>query len=161
LPGCWQDTLAECHPPYQPRGSGARVFRRVESPCTFVAVSQLILVVEDEPQVARVTCQQLVEAGFSCMSAGTASDAMSMVSAERLPDLLLLDVRLPDLPGPELALRIHARYPRVPVLFVSGWIDGLTDAAHLEPLRWDFVPKPFTGEALVAAVRRLLESSAN
>jgi two-component system C4-dicarboxylate transport response regulator DctD len=146
LPGCWQDTLAECHPPYQPRGSGARVFRRVESPCTFVAVSQLILVVEDEPQVARVTCQQLVEAGFSCMSAGTASDAMSMVSAERLP---------------ELALRIHARYPRVPVLFVSGWIDGLTDAAHLEPLRWDFVPKPFTGEALVAAVRRLLESSAN
>lgn len=121
----------------------------------------LILVVEDEPQVARVACQHLAEAGFACMSAASAADAMVMVSAGRVPDLLLLDVRLPDVPGPELALRIHARYPRLPVLFVSGWVDGLTDSAHLEPLRWDFVPKPFTGEALVGAVQRLLESTAH
>ena len=124
----------------------------------FPAVPPLILVVEDEPQVSRITCQHLAGAGFTCVSAASAADAMDMMSGGRLPDLLLLDVRLPDLPGPELALRIHARYPRIPVLFVSGWVDGLTDAAHFEPLRWDFVPKPFTGDALVGAVRRLLDS---
>lgn len=116
----------------------------------------LILVVEDEPQVQRVTCQLLEDAGFTCVRADTAADAMAILAAGPIPDLLVVDIRLPDIPGPELALRIHTQYPRIPVLFMSGWIDNLTDATRLGPLRWSFLPKPFTGETLAEAARRLL-----
>jgi two-component system C4-dicarboxylate transport response regulator DctD len=114
------------------------------------------MVVEDEPIVLRVTCQYLEEAGFECIPAASADAAAAHLEAGRIPDLLLMDIRLPDVPGPELALRIHGRYPRVPVLFVSGWVDGLSNPAKLEALQWGFLPKPFTGESLVEAVRQML-----
>jgi CheY-like chemotaxis protein len=124
--------------------------------CRFVRVPPLVLVVEDEPVILRVTCHHLEDAGFECVNADTATHALAVL-AQTVPDLLVLDIRLPDIPGPELALRVHGNYPTIPVLFVSGWIDGLAEAATLEPLRWEFLQKPFTGEALVAAARRLLE----
>jgi two-component system, cell cycle sensor histidine kinase and response regulator CckA len=116
------------------------------------------MVVEDEPPVQRVTCQHLEDAGYDCVKADNAAGALNLLAGSRLPDLLVLDIRLPDLPGPELALRIHSRYPRIPVLFVSGWIDGLADGARLGVLQWDFLQKPFTGDTLVDTVRRILGS---
>jgi len=121
-------------------------------------VPPLVLVVEDEPVILRVTCHHLEDAGFACVNADTATHALAIL-AETVPDLLVLDIRLPDIPGPELALVIHRRYPTIPVLFVSGWIDGLADAGTLAMLRWEFLQKPFTGEALVAAARRLFAKS--
>ena len=121
-----------------------------------MAVPPVILLVEDEPAVQRVTCQYLEEAGMVCLGAHNAAQAMEILGAGRVPDLLILDVRLPDLPGPELALRIHSRYPRIPVLFVSGWVDGLANPGTLEALEWGFLQKPFTGEALIGLVRRMV-----
>ena len=96
---------------------------------------------------------------MACLSADNAAQAMEILGAGRVPDLLILDVRLPDLPGPELALRIHSRYPRIPVLFVSGWIDGLASPGTLEALEWGFLQKPFAGQALVEVVRRMIPAS--
>ncbi|HEX2219616.1 MAG TPA: response regulator [Gemmatimonadales bacterium] len=121
-----------------------------------MAVPPVILLVEDEPAVQRVTCQYLEEAGMVCLAADNAAQAMDILGAGQVPDLLVLDVRLPDLPGPELALRIHSRYPRIPVLFVSGWVDGLANPGTLEALAWGFLQKPYTGEALVERVRRMV-----
>jgi two-component system, cell cycle sensor histidine kinase and response regulator CckA len=118
-----------------------------------------ILLVEDEPLVARTTRRQLEQHGFSCAIAGTAAEALELIGVGPVPDLIVLDVRLPDLPGPELALRIHNRYPRMPILFISGWTGGLADPDKFTQLHWDFLPKPFTGDALSAAVRRMLESA--
>ena len=118
-----------------------------------------ILVVEDEPLVARTTCRQLEQAGFACTVAGSAAQALELIGGGEVPDLIVLDIRLPDLPGPELALRIHNRYTRVPILFVSGWAGGLADPDKFNQLHWDFLPKPFTGETLGSAVRRMLESA--
>lgn len=115
----------------------------------------LILVVEDEPLIRRVTCHFLESAGFRCISAGTAAEAMELLDGRDDPDLLVLDVRLPDISGPEMALQVRDRHPNLSVLFVSGWVDGLSSST-LEPLRWDFLPKPFTGEELVKAVHRML-----
>jgi DNA-binding response OmpR family regulator len=126
--------------------------------CTFVAVPPLVLVVEDEPAVLRVACQYLRDAGFECVNADTGAHALEML-ADTAPDLLVLDIRLPDLSGPEVALRIHEKHPNTPVLFVSGWIDGLADPVSLEPLHWEFLPKPFTGDDLIATARRLLEQA--
>jgi CheY-like chemotaxis protein len=124
-------------------------------------VSPLALVVEDEPLVARITCAYLEEAGLSCVTAGSAAAALEVLEAGYVPDLLVLDVRLPDLPGTDLALRIHERYPgiRIPVLFVSGWAEAINAATQLERLRWSFLPKPFSPEAMADAARRLLAGS--
>ena len=118
-----------------------------------------ILVVEDEPLVARTTCRQLEQGGFACAVAGSATQALELIGGGEVPDLIVLDIRLPDLPGPELALRIHNRYARVPILFVSGWAGGLADPDKFNQLHWDFLPKPFNGETLGSAVRRMLESA--
>ncbi len=115
-----------------------------------------ILVVDDEPFVRGVTCRYLEEAGFTCVPAGSAANALDALAAGCTPELLVLDVRLPDVPGPELALCIHERYPHIPVLFVSGWIDGLTSAGKLAHMRWHFLQKPFTGEAITEAARQLI-----
>lgn len=116
----------------------------------------LVLVVEDEPLVAKVTCRYLEAAGLRCVAADRGRDALARVEAGTIPDLAVLDVRLPDMPGPRLAKLIHGRQPQVPILFVSGWVAGITDA-DLQPLRWAFLPKPFTKVRLVEAVHRLLE----
>ena len=98
----------------------------------------------------------LATAGFRCLGAGTAEDALTLIGAGRPPDLMVIDVRLPGLPGPEMALEIHARHPQIPVLFISAWPDTRTAVGDAQSLRWDFLPKPYTGEALVGAVLGLL-----
>jgi CheY-like chemotaxis protein len=62
------------------------------------------------------------------------SDALTYLKNGRVPELVILDIRIPDLPGPKLGRRLHEQYPRIPVLFVSGrpWEPASTDrlAAH-------------------------------
>src|SRR5262245_47958666 len=98
---------------------------------TFLGVSPLILVVEDEPGVQRATCRMLELEGYACLPAQDAEQALELLETSQIPDLMVIDVRLPGLSGPELALRVHTRYPRIPVLFVSGWVDGLANPALL------------------------------
>ena len=101
-------------------GWGPWVFRSLSVGCILEAVPPLILVVDDEPVVRRVTCDYLESAGFGCVSAGSAAEAMAAVGAGQRAHLLLLDVRLPDLSGPELALELRQRYPNASVPFVSS-----------------------------------------
>jgi two-component system, cell cycle sensor histidine kinase and response regulator CckA len=121
-------------------------------------VHPLILVVEDEPTVQRATCRMLESEGYACLPAGDADQALGLLAAGRIPDLLLIDIRLPGMSGPELALRIHSRHPRIPVLFVSGWVDGLADSSLLAKMQWAFLPKPYSPEMLIRAAQRMLGS---
>jgi two-component system C4-dicarboxylate transport response regulator DctD len=120
------------------------------------AMQPLVLVVDDEPHVRLVTSRYLEEAGFECIQAGAADEAMAWLDRGRIPDVAVLDIRLPDQSGPELALRIHARFPSIPVLFISAWPEAQSKPEELAPLRWLFVQKPFVGATLKEAVRRLL-----
>jgi CheY-like chemotaxis protein len=122
----------------------------------FLGVSPLILVVEDEPTVQRATCRMLELEGYVCLPAQDAGEALELLGAGRIPDLMVIDIRLPGMSGPELALRIHTRYPRIPVLFVSGWVDGLADPAQLDRMHWAFLAKPYNPDALVGAAQRML-----
>jgi two-component system, OmpR family, response regulator len=119
-------------------------------------VPPLALVVDDDPGVLEITCRYLQDAAFECLPAGSGNELMALLDAGRIPDLLVLDIRLPDVPGPELALRIHTHYPRIPVLFISAWPASDTDPAELDVLRWEFVQKPFTGQTLIQAARELV-----
>jgi two-component system nitrogen regulation response regulator GlnG len=117
---------------------------------------QLVLVVEDEPEILRVVCRYLEEAGFRCLTADSAARAMEVVSTGPPPDLMVIDVRLPDRPGPELALQVHHRYPRTPALFISGWVGRMDDPWSLAALKWEFLQKPFEGAALIGLARQLM-----
>ena len=119
-------------------------------------MSHLILVVEDEPAVLRATCRMLDLEGFVCLPAENAEQALEVLGAGQIPDLMVIDIRLPGMPGPELALQIHTRYPRIPVLFVSGWAGGLANRALLDKMRWMFLAKPYNPDTLVSAARGML-----
>lgn len=116
----------------------------------------LVLVVDDEPHVRLVTSRYLEEAGFECIQAGAADEALAWLDRGRIPDVAVLDIRLPDESGPELALRIHTRFPSIPVLFISAWPEAHPRPEELERLRWLFVQKPFMGATLRDAIRRLM-----
>ena len=119
-------------------------------------MKQTILVVDGDLAASQSTCRVLRDAGFECIWANTGEHALTLlVERNETPHLFVFDVRLADMPGPTLAWLVAERYGEVPVLFISGYPSF--DAALLRAARWDFLPKPFTREGLVVAVRRMLE----
>ena len=114
------------------------------------------MVVDDDLPTCELTCRMLRRAGYDCFWATSGEHALtSLVERGEAPDLFVFDVRLQDMPGPTLAWLLSERYGEVPVLFISGYPSF--DAALLRAARWEFLPKPFESETLLAAVRRILE----
>lgn len=121
------------------------------------AQSHTILLVEDEKGVRDLIRSMLLQRGYSVLFAGDSEAALKIASMHRDPiDLLIADVVMPGLNGPELARRLRARHPNPRVLFISGFVRApalqgatLPDAGFLE--------KPFPPEALVGKVQEILE----
>jgi CheY-like chemotaxis protein len=120
--------------------------------------SETILLVEDEEGVRTLVAQVLREHGFTVLEARSGSEAAGICRELGRPvDLLLADVVLPDLNGPELAERVKPVQPGMKVLYMSGYADG----ALLEDLRRrgaTLLAKPFMPEALLQRVRETLGS---
>jgi two-component system cell cycle sensor histidine kinase/response regulator CckA len=116
---------------------------------------QLILVVEDEPVLAGLISRMLRDMGYASENVATARQAMGLLEDGALrPDLFVLDVRLPDMSGLQLAQRVARLLPAVPALFISGHPETQVRMAS-EPGA-AFLPKPFSSYELAAAVRQLL-----
>lgn len=113
-----------------------------------------ILLCDDDAAVRRATRRMLEMRGFAVRDEGTPDAALAAFEAEPgWVDLLLTDVVLPEFPGPELARRVRATRPDLPVVFISGHtrdvdIPGLDEAP--------FLSKPFTLDRLTEAVRAAL-----
>jgi len=122
-----------------------------------------LLVVDDEPVVRELLSASLRFAGFTVTSAATGTEAVTLAVREP-PDLIVLDVMLPDIDGFEVVRRLGERGTRtmggrpghVPVLFLTARdttqdkIDGLTAGGD------DYVTKPFSVEELIARIRAIL-----
>jgi two-component system cell cycle sensor histidine kinase/response regulator CckA len=123
------------------------------------ASSATVLVVEDNDSLRALTCRVLQDEGYEVLLARTGVDALRLLEAhEAAVDLLVSDIVMPGMRGPELAARLRATDPALPVLFISGFSD--------QPLDRDcpgaaFLSKPFKREALVDAVAGLLQRSAS
>jgi two-component system OmpR family response regulator len=117
-----------------------------------------ILVVDDEPNIVDVISMALRFEGFEVESAATGADAIAAVAA-RPPQLLVLDVMLPDIDGFEVARRLASARAEVPIIFLTAR-DSTEDVVHgLTVGGDDYVTKPFSLEELVARIRTILRRS--
>jgi two-component system, cell cycle sensor histidine kinase and response regulator CckA len=118
---------------------------------------ETVLLVEDDPMVRELSARILGERGYTVLSASNAAEAHACAELHQGEiDLLLTDVVMPGGNGLELADQLTARYPRLPVLFMSGYSPDIVLRQGLVPESVDFLTKPFTEEQLGQAVRRAL-----
>ncbi len=118
---------------------------------------ETVLVVEDEPALLDFARDLLRETGYTVLPARTVEDAASICGRHQgTIHLLLTDVVMPDLSGPELAARLTALRPHMQVLFMSGYTDdALAPLGVLDP-GVALLQKPFTAEALTRKIREVL-----
>lgn len=125
--------------------------RRIE------AAGETVLLVEDEPAVRHMTSRALQEFGYGVVEASGGHQALGMLERdEGRVDLLITDVILHGMDGPELARRAKELRPELPVLFVSGYTDDEIVRRGLLEAGQPFLQKPFTPEALSTEVAGLL-----
>jgi two-component system OmpR family response regulator len=125
--------------------------------------AQRLLVVDDEDTVRELLSATLRFAGFEVSSAATAGAAVAAAVAEP-PDLVLLDVMLPDMDGFEVVRRLREQHPGrgrpVPVLFLTARGRQADKVTGLSLGADDYVTKPFDLEELIARIRAILRRTA-
>lgn len=118
-----------------------------------------VLVVDDEPMILELVARYLRHQGCAVLTAGCALEAMLVFRAADAPvDLLVTDVNMPDLSGPELAAYLTELNPGMSVLFVSGGHLAETHGSLNGP-RSAFLAKPFRLDSLTSTVRSLLRAA--
>jgi CheY-like chemotaxis protein len=124
------------------------------------ARGETVLVVDDEESVRLVTERILVGAGYTVMAATTGGVALEAVGRVEQPiDLLLTDVVMPEMLGPQLVERATRLRPALRVLYMSGYIhQAVTQLGIENPEELLFVEKPFTADQLLARVRQALDA---
>jgi two-component system OmpR family response regulator len=121
--------------------------------------SARVLVVDDEPALAELLTTALHYEGWEVRSADSGSEALR-IAAEFEPDAVLLDLMLPDMDGREVLRHLRRDHPEVPVLFLTAR-DGTEDrSSGLAAGANGYVTKPFSLEAVVTQVRKLLHQVA-
>jgi CheY-like chemotaxis protein len=137
-------------------GDPATVHKRDDriAPASLAGRGEHVLVVDDEADIRGAITALLRYNGYEVDNVANGHDALQQVKRQ-VPDLVLLDQMLPDMTGIDVARRLRAAHPVLPILFVSG---------HAEPdMLRDAVPgvrllrKPFQSEDLYAEVRRNLD----
>ena len=119
--------------------------------------SGTVLLVDDEPAVRRATHRMLERAGFAVIDAPNGEEALRIARAHPGPiDLLVTDVVMPLMGGPELAGHLARERPDTPVLFLSGYSEENAFPGGRGGTDGRFLHKPFTLETLMEAAGRLL-----
>jgi len=117
-----------------------------------------VLLVEDEEAVRKLAGRMLEGAGYKVLTAGGGPEALRLVeSAEKVPDILVTDVVMPEMSGRELYERLRARHPGMKVLYISGYTDNAIAHYGLLDPGTHLVSKPFTAGELAGMVRRVLD----
>jgi DNA-binding response OmpR family regulator len=116
-----------------------------------------ILLVEDEPAISEPFSKALAREGFDAVVAATLAEARRAVE-RRVPDLILLDLRLPDGDGRDLARELRSR-SSVPIIMLTARGTELDRIVGLELGADDYVVKPFSSAEVVARIRAVLRRS--
>jgi two-component system, cell cycle sensor histidine kinase and response regulator CckA len=122
-------------------------------------VGETILVVEDEDVVRSLAERILRRRGYRVLSAASGREALEAVAGVEFPiDLVLSDVVMPGMSGPETVAQLSRRGHRFRVLYMSGYTDDHLGPYGVSRDRIDFLPKPFDPEGLVRRIREVLDA---
>ena len=117
------------------------------------ALQKTILVVEDTALVLSTVRMILERANFTVLAAASADEAMRLAGCAKTIDLLLSDVMMPDMSGPDLALKLKELRPEMRVILMSGYPGG---GMLVLNYGWHFMKKPFVAVQLVAKINDVL-----
>ena len=146
---------------YLPRARGA-------SPRTVISTlrpleslgQETLLVVEDEPAVRRAVQRNLERLGYHVIAAGDGEDALRLAASLERVDLLVSDVVMPGIDGPQLACELRAKWRDLPVLFVTGYsADRLARSDAIGP-HDRVLEKPYQLEELARTIRAMVDARA-
>ena len=118
-----------------------------------------VLVVEDDGLVRGMARRALAEAGFTVREAANGEEALTVAASEPQIDIVLTDLAMPELGGRELARRLRVRWPKLPVVFMSGYTDDEVIRRGLLERGVPFLEKPFSPELLARKVAEALQDN--
>jgi len=121
--------------------------------------NETILLVEDEPLVRGLAARVLRKQGYRLLEASNGSEALRMAEKRVGEDihLILTDVVMPGMIGRELADRLHALFPKMKVLYMSGYTNNAIVHHGILEEGMNYIQKPFTLESLARKVREVLD----
>ncbi|MBN1164950.1 MAG: sigma-54-dependent Fis family transcriptional regulator [Candidatus Krumholzibacteriota bacterium] len=117
----------------------------------------VVLLVDDEDTIRMFLEKTLRDEGYEALTAATGEEALRLVTSN-LPDLVLLDLKLPDINGIEVLQHIKNEVPEVSVIMLTAFGDIETAVSAIKQGAFDFVSKPVNLEQLLLAVEKGLES---
>ncbi len=140
-----------------PEAQNARLDRVVSVPLPPPTGAESILVVEDDESVRRLAVLGLRSNGYVVSEASNATVALEMATTSDHLDLVVSDVIMPGMRGPQLAARLRELRPEIKLLLVSGHADTDESFRDADGRTLEMLPKPFTPERLARKVRQILD----
>jgi PAS domain S-box-containing protein len=131
-----------------------------EGPGDAVGRGRVVLVADDEPLVRALVVRTFELEGYVVHAAPDGQAALRRIEEGVVPDLVVTDVIMPHLNGRQLHDRVRARWPGLPVLYISGHTDDEVVVQRLVPEGAPFLQKPFAPDTLARAAAALLRESA-
>jgi two-component system, cell cycle sensor histidine kinase and response regulator CckA len=123
--------------------------------------AETVLLAEDEPGIRALLTRVLQSRGYRVLAAGSGDEALALAADQADPvHLLVTDVVMAGMRGPDLAREVIARHPETRVLFVSGYTDESVVQHGVAARQVAFLQKPFTHNVFLAKVREVLEGEA-
>jgi CheY-like chemotaxis protein len=115
-----------------------------------------ILVVDDAEAIRKMVCAMLTQSGYRCMEASDGTEALRLIEDGDGVKLVLTDMIMPRMGGPELAHHISRLRPDVRIIFMSGYTDDpiVRSVEHTPSI---FLAKPFTTATLMEKIRQSLD----
>ena len=133
-----------------------------QEPAAALRGSETILVLEDEARVRKLVCEVLAGRGYHVLEAVRGEEAIRMAKEHKgRIHLLLADVVMPEMSGPQALEQIRTRHPNMKVLFMSGYTDEAMVHHGILDSGVPFLQKPFLPETLARKVREVLGSQAS
>ncbi len=114
-----------------------------------------VLIVDDDPSILEVLNARLTAAGFITQKAASGPEALGLLKKKRV-DVLVSDIKMPEMSGLELLEKIRAIFPQLPVIFLTayGTIPDAVDAVKAGAI--DYLTKPFDGKELVQKIKDII-----
>jgi len=143
---------------YLPATSEREVVAAVQPTTGVSHGSETVLLVEDEPAVREMTKAALQRHGYTVLPAATGAEALRIARANHgVINVVLTDVVMPGMSGPQLVEQLREEQPRLAALFMSGYTSDAVFRQGIETGQADFLQKPFSTSALAAKLRQVLD----